>query len=166
MKSELDILKQHLGEVDGVSEFKAKQLCSQISDANDFIGALQVLDLSLKKIQNNITQRLQKDTDEVQKRTLDAASSQLVNSCSFMGTALFDNIFNVYVGQKLFEFEISNPLLVLDRGGYEGVLAYIEDKREEIKANLSELSGAILMGSNLNTTSMFDTTQDFKKLFK
>lgn len=36
MKSELDILKQHLGEVDGVSEFKAKQLCSQISDANDF----------------------------------------------------------------------------------------------------------------------------------
>ncbi len=49
MKNELDVLKQHLGEVEGVGEFKAKQLCSQINDANDFIGALQVLDLSLKK---------------------------------------------------------------------------------------------------------------------
>ncbi|ARE79945.1 flagellar FLiS export co-chaperone [Campylobacter helveticus] len=166
MKNELDVLKQHLGEVEGVGEFKAKQLCSQINDANDFIGALQVLDLSLKKIQNNITQRMQESTDEVQKRTLDAASSQLVNHCSFMGTGLFDNIFNVYVGQKLFEFEISNPLLVLDKGGYEGVLAYIEDKREEIKANLSELSSAILMGANLNTPSMFDSKADFKKLFQ
>ncbi len=49
MKNELDVFKKHLGEIQGVSEFKATQICSQINDANDFIGALQILDLTLKK---------------------------------------------------------------------------------------------------------------------
>ncbi len=49
MKSDLEIFKKHLGEIQGVNEFKANQICSQINDANDFIGALQVLDMSLKK---------------------------------------------------------------------------------------------------------------------
>ena len=58
MNQEMNILKKHLGEVEGISAFKAKQICSQISDANDFIGALQILDLNLKKIHNQISQRL------------------------------------------------------------------------------------------------------------
>ena len=49
MSDELQILKRHLGEVAEKSEFKAKELSSQINDANDFIGALQILDKSLKK---------------------------------------------------------------------------------------------------------------------
>ncbi|VTX84211.1 Uncharacterised protein [Campylobacter jejuni] len=54
----------------------------------------------------------------MQKRTLDATASQLIQNCSFMGTALFGNIFNVYVGKKLFEFEIANPLLILQTSNY------------------------------------------------
>ncbi|MDO4673686.1 flagellar FLiS export co-chaperone [Campylobacter sp.] len=163
MKNELDVLKQHLGQVQGVSEFKAKQIGSQINDANDFIGALQVLDLALKKIHRHLSERM--DDDGVQRRALDAGLVQLINNCSFMGTALFDNVFNVHAGERLFEFEIMNPLWVLENGGYEGVLAYIEDKREEIKANLSELSGALLMEADAGAL-MLDLTVDFAKFLR
>lgn len=167
MNNELNVLKKHLGEVESVSEFRASQICSEINDANDFIGALQVLDLSLKKVQKNIQDRTNDlNLDDLQKRTLDANTSQLIQNCSFMGTALYDNIFNVYVGQQLFEFEIANPLLVLEKGGYEGVLAYIEDKRDEIKGILSSLGNAILMGSTTNNSGIYDTNIDFKNLFR
>ncbi|EPY7915698.1 flagellar FLiS export co-chaperone [Campylobacter coli] len=166
MKNELDVFKKHLGEIQGVSEFKATQICSQINDANDFIGALQILDLTLKKIEKSITERLDEQNDDLQKRTLDATSSQLIQNCSFMGTALFGNIFNVYVGQKLFEFEISNPLLILQTSNYEGVLAYIQDKRDEIKIILSELATAITMGETMDNTGIYNSTMDFKNLFK
>lgn len=166
MKSDLDIFKKHLGEIQGVNEFKANQICSQINDANDFIGALQILDLTLKKIEKSITERLDEQNDDMQKRTLDATASQLIQNCSFMGTALFGNIFNVYVGKKLFEFEIANPLLILQTSNYEGVLAYIQDKRDEIKIILSELSTAITMGETMDNAGIYNSTMDFKNLFK
>lgn len=166
MKNKLDVFKKHLGEIQGVSEFKATQICSQINDANDFIGALQILDLTLKKIEKSITERLDEQNDDLQKRTLDATSSQLIQNCSFMGTALFGNIFNVYVGQKLFEFEISNPLLVLEKAGYEGVLAYIQDKRDEIKDILCKLSSAITMGISMDNMNFSDSATNFKNLFR
>lgn len=166
MKNELDIFKKHLGEVQGMSEFKANQLCSQINDANDFVGALQVLDIALKKIHKSISDRsLDLTLDDMQKRVLDANVAQLVQNCSFMGMALFGNIFNVYLGQKLFEFEISNPLFVLEKSGYEGVLAYIEDKREELKTILVELASAIAMDTNSSQNLTFDSSANFKNLF-
>ncbi|EHR2531695.1 hypothetical protein QWN50_000106 [Campylobacter coli] len=166
MKSDLEIFKKHLGEIQGVNEFKANQICSQINDANDFIGALQVLDMSLKKIEKSILERIDENSDDMQKRTLDATASQLIQNCSFMGTALFGNIFNVYVGQKLFEFEISNPLLVLEKAGYEGVLAYIQDKRDEIKDILCKLSSAITMGISMDNMNFSDSATNFKNLFR
>lgn len=167
MNQEMNILKKHLGEVEGISAFKAKQICSQISDANDFIGALQILDLNLKKIHNQISQRLN-DTklDDVQKRTIDANVSQLIQNCSFMQTALFDNVFKVYMGQKLFEFEIVNPLLVLEKSNYEGVLAYVEDKREEIATLLANLALAITLDMDFGKALTQDTQRDFKDLLR
>lgn len=166
MKNELDVFKKHLGDIQGMGEFKATQICSQINDANDFIGALQVLELTLKKIEKSITERLDDGLDDLQKRTLDATSSQLIQNCSFMETALFGNIFNVYVSKKLFEFEISNPLLVLEKAGYEGVLAYIQDKKDEIKSILGELAIAITMGETMDNAGIYNSTMDFKNLFK
>ena len=58
MKNELDVFKKHLGEIQGVSEFKATQICSQINDANDFIGALQILDLTLKLIEHETKNKI------------------------------------------------------------------------------------------------------------
>lgn len=49
MNNNLNIFKKHLGEIQSLNEFQAKQIYSQINDANDFIGALQVLDITLKK---------------------------------------------------------------------------------------------------------------------
>ncbi|MFQ6342245.1 flagellar FLiS export co-chaperone [Campylobacter sp. VTCC 70190] len=166
MKNDLAVFKKHLGEVAGVNEFKASQICSQINDANDFIGALQVLDMALKKIEKSILERRDENLDDMQKRTLDAMTSQLIQNCSFMGTALFGNIFKVYVGQKLFEFEIANPLLILQTSDYEGVLAYIQDKRAEIKGILSQLASAITMGETINNSDIYNSTGDFKNLFK
>lgn len=100
----------------------------------------------------------------MQKRTLDATASQLIQNCSFMGTALFGNIFNVYVGKKLFEFEIANPLLILQTSNYGGVLAYIQDKRDEIKIILSELATAITMGETMDNAE-FITLQWILKIY-
>ncbi len=166
MNTELQILKKHLGEAELVGGFKAKQICSQINDANDFIGALQILDLNLKKIHNQISQRLD-DTklDDMQKRAIDANVSQLIQNCSFMQTALFDNVFRVYLGKKLFEFEIVNPLLALEKCDYEGVLAYIEDKREEISNMLVDLATAITLDMDFGTNLASESKSDFKNLF-
>ncbi|TEY03895.1 flagellar FLiS export co-chaperone [Campylobacter sp. US33a] len=164
MSKELKILEQHLGKVQAVGEFKASQICTQINDANDFIGALQVLDLALRKIHTSIS-TYDTNLDESQKGTLDANISQFIQNCSFMGTALFDNAFNVYVGQKLFEFEISNPLLILQKYGYEGVLAYVEDKREELKGILGELASIIAMGIDTDFANALNSTNDLKKIF-
>lgn len=167
MNQEMNILKKHLGEVEGVSSFKAKQICSQINDANDFIGALQILDKNLKKIHEHIAQRLSDaNLDDMQKRAIDASVSQLIQGCSFMGTALFDNIFKVYMGKKLFEFEIVNPLLVLEKSNYEGVLAYIEDKREEIASLLVDLATAITLDMDFGSALTQNTQTDFKNLFR
>ncbi|MBM0637241.1 flagellar FLiS export co-chaperone [Campylobacter sp. VicNov18] len=166
MNSHLDIFKKHLGEVQSMNEFQAKQMCSQIKDTNDFIGVLQVLDLSLKKLKKSILERTDQKLDDIQKRTLDATISQLIHQCSFMGTSLFDNVFNVYVGKKLFEFQIANPLLILKNSDYEGVLAYIEDKREEIKAILSQIGLAITNNEVLNSPGIYNSTKDFENLLK
>ena len=162
MSSELEILKKHLGEVEGKASFEAKQLCLQINDANDFIGALQVLDISLKKVENNIKER---GSDEMANRALDASTMKLISNCAFMGESLFDNTFKVNVGGREFGFEIQNPMLLLENNGFEGVLAYVQDKREEILALLLDLATAITLGSSF-ATPQTEAKFDYKNLFR
>lgn len=162
MSNELEILKKHLGEVEGKSSFEAKQLCSQISDANDFIGALQVLDLSLKKIEHNLKER---GSDEVANRALDASTLQLISNCAFMGESLFDSTFRVNVGGREFGFEIQNPMLLLENNGFEGVLAYTQDKREEISTLLLDLATAITLGASFSAPQA-SASFNYKDLFR
>lgn len=168
MSKELEIFKKYLGDVKLNSAFEAKQICSQINDANDFIGALQVLDLSLKKISKNIKERLEGDLSEEEKRVLDAQSAVLVQKCSFMGEGLFDNNFAVRVGGANFSFEIANPLLVLEKAGFEGMFAYVEDKQEEIDNLLLDLATAISLDTSTTSTTSFESTRSFgyESLFK
>lgn len=165
MSKELEILKKHLGEVEGQSEFKAKQICSQINDANDFIGALQILDLNLKKVQKNISERLDDSISPENQRVLDSQNAALIQSCAFMGECLYDHEFSVNVGAQDFHFEIQNPLLILEKGDFSGVLSYVEDKREEIASLLVDLATAITLNAPLESYS-FDTQRDFKSLFR
>lgn len=143
MSKELEILKKHLGNVEGKSEFATKELCAQIDDANDFIGALQVLDIALKKIEHNLKERTLASLE--QQQNLDAQNSTIIENASFIGAALFDTKFSTRVGSECFSFEIQNPFLVLEQAGFEGVLAYVEDKREEISTLLDKLGDVIAM---------------------
>ena len=168
MSKELEILKKHLGDVAGRSSFDAKTLSSQISDANDFIGALQVLNMSLKKISKNIKDRITNELSQEEKRNLDAQSSQLIQNCSFMGENLFDNLFTVNIGSQIFSFEIQNPLLILEKSDYNGVLSYIDDKKEEIDSLLDSIAIAIennSAGFGFDNKASYENF-DFTNLFR
>lgn len=163
MSKELEILRKHLGNVEGESEFVTKELCLQIDDANDFIAALQVLDKALKKVEFNLKER--NSTDLEHSCNLDAHNKTIIENASFMGETLFDRTFSTNVGASRFGFEIRNPLLVFENGGYEGVLAYVEDKREEISALLDKLDEAIIMGA-ISTPNSSLEFKDFKALLR
>lgn len=163
MSKELEILKKHLGNVEGKGEFATKELCAQIDDANDFIGALQVLDNTLKKVENNLKTRLAASSE--QQQNLDAQNNLIIENASFMGSALFGTNFRTSVGGARFSFEMQNPFLVLENGGYEGVLAYVEDKREEIDALLDKLGDAIALG-DFYAPQMSGSFGDFKELLR
>lgn len=167
MSKELEIFKKHLGDVSGNTEFKAKELCSQINDANDFIGALQILSSALKKIHKNIQERIEQNlnNDDIQKRMLDANSAQIIQNCSFMGKALFDTTLSAYIKTTLFSFNIQNPLLVLENSDYNGVLAYIEDKKEELDTLLENVANAIALDMASDLTPSQDSF-DYKSLFR
>lgn len=101
MKSDLDIFKKHLGEIQGVNEFKANQICSQINDANDFIGALQVLDMSLKKIEKSILERIDENSDDMQKELLMPQRHNLYKT-ALSWEQLFLEIFSMFMLVKNF----------------------------------------------------------------
>lgn len=144
MSKELEILKKHLGHIEGKGEFETKELCAQIDDANDFIGALQVLDNALKKLECNLKVRNSATNEEQQ--GIDTQNNAIIENASFMSESLFGTEFRTSVGGERFSFECQNPFLVLENGGYEGVLAYVEDKREEINTLLDSLENAIALG--------------------
>ncbi|MFY4766023.1 flagellar FLiS export co-chaperone [Campylobacter sp. GB48] len=173
MRDELEILQKHLGQVgssiDGANlKHQTQKFSEDITDANDFVGALQILDSSLKKISKLLED---KNYEDVQDKVLIASESlKIVDNCSFLGNALFDNNYNINVGSKAFAFEICNPLKILETSDYEGMKAYIVDKREEIASMLSELAVAIATyspsqsfgGSNHDFMNDFDFTKLFK----
>lgn len=163
MSKELEILKKHLGNVEGKGEFATKELCAQIDDANDFIGALQVLDNALKKVEFNLKERNSATSE--QQQNLDAQNATIIENASFMGGALFGTNFRTSVGGERFSFESQNPFLVLENGGYEGVLAYVEDKREEIGALLDKLGDAIAL-SDFVAPQMNGEFANFKELLR
>ncbi|WP_291949411.1 flagellar FLiS export co-chaperone [Campylobacter sp.] len=173
MIDELEILQKHLGQtgigLDGANlKHQTQKFSEDITDANDFVGALQILDSALKKILKLLEDR---DYEDVQDKVLIASESiKIVDNCSFLGNALFDNNYNVNVGNKAFCFEICNPIKILENSDYLGMKAYIEDKREELALLLSELAGAIAnynLGQSFCTME-FDTKNnlDFTKIFK
>ncbi|TDJ81909.1 flagellar FLiS export co-chaperone [Campylobacter volucris] len=174
MIDELEMLQKHLGQaananLDGASlKHQTQKFSEDITDANDFVGALQILDSSLKKISNLLED---KNYEDVQDKVLIASESvKIVDNCSFLGNALFDNNYNVHVGNKSFAFEIYNPIKILENSDYEGMKAYIEDKREEIATLLCELALAIAAYSPSQSFGGMDFDSqnnfDFKKIFK
>ena len=160
MSDEFQILKKHLGDFEGVGEFQARQFCAQISDANDFIGALQVLDVALKKLENSL------------KETLNCAQSaenacfkmqDIVKNALFMGESLFDAHLSTRIGSQNFAFEMHNPLSMLENADFKGVLDDVKDKRGEISALFDELDSA-LEQDFIAQTPINSTFKDYTEL--
>lgn len=157
---ELEILKKHLGNVEGKGAFEAREIGIQIADSNDFIAALQMADANLKKVAASLANAANPAT---QSEAI-AQSRALVSNASFLGEGVFGTKFSTSVGAQKLEFEVADPFFALENGGVEGVLAYIEDKRDEISTLFDTLDAALSADSGfaMPTNSSFD----YKDLFR
>ena len=112
------------------------------------------------------------------------AIEQLIGKCSFMGMELFDATMSTEFGGEEISFSVASPMEFVLRGDFANTIAYLEDKREEIKQTLSLISqkisgdeasgiGAGAAGGarvNSEASEKFDFTQpfspqDFLKMF-
>ena len=192
-KDILDTLKKHLADIDGTvfrsemtrkSKLKIHKFGEDMKSANELIGALQILDITLKKI---ITEASKVDRELVESGELTQgvvfAIEQLIGKCSFMGMELFDATMSTEFGGEEISFSVASPMEFVTRGDFANTIAYLEDKREEIKQTLSLISqkisgdegsgigaGAARSGLNSEASEKFDFTQpfspqDFLKMF-
>ncbi len=176
----LQTLKKHLKDVDESgfqadclkkSKLKIHQFGEDIKSANEFIGALQVLDITLKKI---LLEARKMDEDFLQTKQQDQAVifkiEQYVTTCSFMGMELFDCTMSTDFGKKHMSFEISSPMEFVAQGDFASVIGYLEDKREEIKQKLCAIHAIISEDGDEKPSYEQDYSQsfspkDFLKMF-
>lgn len=153
MLNELEILEKHLGvankDMDALKQ-QTQKFVEDISDANDFIAILQLVNKALKKMKASL---IEKDKEELKDKVLIASElMSIADECSFMNLALFDNSYLVKVGDKSFSFELKNPLFILESGSYDDMLAYINDRFTQSTMLLGEIGLAIMS---------FDTQDSF-----
>lgn len=170
--NQLEILKKHLGNVEGKGAFEARTISTQIADANDFIAILQSVESVLKKLSANL-QGINLSENPASnltnnKANLDAQIEQsraLVTNASFLGEKLFGVKFSANVSGQSMEFKIADPFFALENGGIDGVLAYIEDKRDEISTLFDALDAALSIDNALQmpTNLGFDYKDIFAK---
>lgn len=150
-KDLLETLKKHIQDIDGAgfeisSEVNQKisKFGEDIKNTNEFIGALQIVSVTLKKCIDRarlIEGEFQGQSQEEKNEYASLKIREMMSKCSFMGTALFDATFGIEFDGRWLEFSISTPESFLVNYDFESVIAYFEDKQEEIKENLALISG-------------------------
>lgn len=172
MLNELQILEKHLGKANEdmlALKHETQKFVSDISDANDFIAALQLINKGLK---NMLALCEGKDFKDLQvKVSLANLCMEIVDSSYYMNISLFDNSYLVNVGPKDFHFKIDSPTKLLENDDYEGMIAYMQDKLEESKKLLSELGMAIMGFSPQDSFGLGNAKHDYsaagiKNIFK
>lgn len=155
---------------------KIHKFGEDMKSANEFIGALQILDNALKKILIQIQVILiDDDLKDENFKSLESLVSkeinEIVEKCSFMGTELFGSTLSVFGGNEEICIEILNPLDFFDNGGYENMAAYAEDKRSDVACCLkmvsAKISGQQIFESDVSNSSKYDNfnAKDFLKMF-
>lgn len=114
----LSIFEKHIGKQQGGSQ-NIKAL-KNIKDINSIIGALQTIDLTLKKCLTCLDQP--------------HIVEEMIAKCSFMGEALFGVEISIPHIQESFYIEKLQDLLQCNSA--EDVEHFIADKRDEIKGLL------------------------------
>ncbi|PAF54362.1 hypothetical protein BKH42_00130 [Helicobacter sp. 13S00482-2] len=185
-KDLLDTFKKHLNGIDDSHKLNLSGNCfnkerkihkfgEDMKSANEFIGALQILDNALSKLLVQIQVILIDDEfKDGDFKSLEGIVfkeiSEIVEKCSFMGTPLFGNTLSIFVDTQEIVIEIFNPLDFLENGGYENVCSYLEDKKAEIADCLKlvalKASGQQIFDSDLSSTSSYDNfdAKDFLKM--
>ncbi|WP_158654725.1 MULTISPECIES: flagellar FLiS export co-chaperone [unclassified Helicobacter] len=171
-KEILNTLKKHLKDIEGTdfesigathSKNKILKFGEDIKSANEFIGALQVLDITIRKI---IAEARKIDTelleDAVQLNCTTFNIEQLIQKCSFMGKGLFDVTMATTMGDCEIELEVASPLNFALQKDFDSLIQYLEDKREEIKQKLALISQNISNSKKEDNAYHQDFSQDFK----
>ena len=149
-KDLLATLKKHIQDIDGTDFEVPSKVGNKIvsfgedmKSANEFIGALQVLSIALKKCINKAHLVDGAENLDVLKENTALFIREIISNCSFMGNALFDASLCIELGSESVEFSISTPESFLEKYDFESIVGYFEDKQEEIKQNLALISGKI-----------------------
>lgn len=114
----LSVFEKHIGKQQNLAQ--NTKVIKTIKDTNSIIGALQTIDLALKKCLNSLEQP--------------KLIEEIVSKCSFMGEALFGVEISIpLIGES---FYIEKPQDLLQCNSSEDVGHFLADKREEIKGLL------------------------------
>ncbi|PAF43814.1 flagellar FLiS export co-chaperone [Helicobacter sp. 11S03491-1] len=158
---------------------KIHQFGEDMKSANEFIGAMQILNIAIKKLIacsqkmliDNIDENIKDTSYGHLKGMVSKEMNEIIEKCTFMGNALIDVNLSIQSESKAIEFEISNPMPLFEREEYESVIAYLEDKIEDLQYSL-ELVSAKISSQNIFDASVSNTpsyehfnSKDFLKRF-
>ena len=127
---------------------------------NEFIGALQITNISLTKILKEIESCELEDcvsAEELQTLQNNACVriEEIIQNTKFMGTPLFDTPLSAKVNGSMKDICFDNPLALSQ--DFSAMKGFIEDKRTESNDLLLELSEALLAPSNKRFESVDST---------
>lgn len=166
----LETFKKHLGkagEIENTQQTrtyfhsldktsKIKQFGEDMKSANEFIGAIQMLDFIIKKLIEqaqgmSIVDKMKgmgveevRDCDfEVFKTIVLKELLETMEKCVFMGTNLFDATLCMHWKSEEFSIEVPNPMPLFENEQYKDFILYLEDKSLELRQCLTLISAKI-----------------------
>ncbi|OBV30011.1 hypothetical protein BKN38_00360 [Helicobacter sp. CLO-3] len=172
-KDILETFKKYVGEF-GLDQKFQVPLCKaqriqnfgeDIKSANELAGALQTLQIALKKMldisgglqdEGGLAARAESThsaesahiakSAPIDKNARNLAIHQIqqkIAECRFMGSDLFGAVLSAKVGAQSIEFDNPSPMPLLERGDVSGFVGYVQDKLSEISEKLGVISEAI-----------------------
>ncbi|PAF50635.1 flagellar FLiS export co-chaperone [Helicobacter sp. 13S00477-4] len=154
---------------------KIQKFGEDIKSANEFIGALQIIDIALHKIILQAQKILLED--EPKDPTFKNLESivlkeinEIIDKCSFMGMELFNTTLSIQIDSKSIDIEVPNPTPLIQKEGYSSFINYLEDKKLEVQNTLILVSKGIsdqkIFEPEVSKTSYDNfNTKDFLKMF-
>lgn len=145
-KHQKDIEKQFSQDSNTQSIHKFSE---DMKGANEFIGALQTANVACRKIlklaKDLGANSLSQDSQDLQ---------DIIENTAFMGVKLFNTQLSTTLNATSYIFCIDNPMPLLQvDSNTQALIAYIEEKSQEITQMLLTLSDALIESSTPSTSS-------------
>lgn len=145
-KHQKDIEKQFSQDSNTQSIHKFSE---DMKGANEFIGALQTANVACRKIlklaKDLSANSLSQDSQDLQ---------DIIENTAFMGVKLFNTQLSTTLNATSYTFCIDNPMPLLQAdSNTQALIAYIEEKSQEITQLLLTLSDALIESSTPSASS-------------